>query len=141
MLGMGSDREVERIFAWRLHLFAARVLLGQPRGRRRVRESRSEVLQRRCRQFMAGEWQQLWEEVRYRSLNARPPREDAAIAEHATHLAGEGLYSKAAAALEQAPLSPATDATCVNSHPMGGSQPRVYHRAVDQRICKSGHTS
>ena len=64
MLGMGSDREVERIFAWRLHLFAARVLLGQPRGRRRVRESRSEVLQRRCRQFMAGEWQRLWEEVR-----------------------------------------------------------------------------
>jgi hypothetical protein len=63
MLGMGSDREVERIFAWRLHLFAARVLLGQPRGGRRVRESRSEVLQRRCRQFMAGEWQQLWEEV------------------------------------------------------------------------------
>ena len=76
MLGMGSDRDVERIFAWRLHLFAARVLLGQPRGRRRVRESRSEVLQRRCRQFMAGEWQRLWEEVRYRSLNARPPRED-----------------------------------------------------------------
>ena len=47
----------------------------------------------------------------HRSLAARPPRDDAAVGEHASCLAKEGLYSKAAAALEQAPLAPPTDAT------------------------------
>ena len=95
MSGMGSNRPQERLPGWRIHLFAARVLLGPARAGRRVRESPSELLQRKCRQFMAGEWEELWGAVRNRSLAACPPRDDVAVGRHASCLAKEGLYSKA----------------------------------------------
>ena len=49
-----------------------------------MRESQSEVLPRRCRQFMAGDWEQLWAEVRNRPLEARAARVDADVGEEAT---------------------------------------------------------
>ena len=54
---------------------------------------------------MGGEWEQLADEVRVRPMRARPPRTDEAVAEHATLLVREGLYSKAAQSLEQAPMA------------------------------------
>ena len=58
------------------------------------------MLERRARRFLNGEWEALWNEVRVRSLDTRPTTDDDAIADHAMMLVREGLYSKAAAALE-----------------------------------------
>ena len=44
-------------------------------------------------------------------MKARGPRTDEAVADHVTLLMRDGLYSKAAQALEQAPMAPATLAT------------------------------
>ena len=86
------------------------MLKGPPRrGGRQV--TMHALLTRRCEWFQEGRWQELWEEVRYRRRDAPPPRSDKSIANQAIDLAREGLYSKAAQAVEQLPSAPSTQAT------------------------------
>ena len=61
--------------------------------------------------FNAGRWQELWAQVRYRPMRARGARSDPEVAAHVELLVRDGLYSKAAQALEQADMAPATQAT------------------------------
>ena len=109
MIGMDAGGAPGEL-AWKLHFFAARVLRGPKRAGRRT-ESLAKTLSKRLDKFMAGDWEALWHSVRSRPMKARGPRTDEAVADHVTLLMRDGLYSKAAQALEQAPMAPATLAT------------------------------
>ena len=99
MRGIDSRVEAEQVLGWRIHLFACRVLRGPTRSGQR-QSNLATQLKRRVDMFNAGRWQELWAQVRYRPMRARGARSDPEVAAHVELLVRDGLYSKAAQALE-----------------------------------------
>ena len=76
--------------------------------------SLAKTLSKQLDTFMAGGWEALWHSVRSRPMKGHGPRTDKAVADHVTLPLRDGLYSKAAQALEQASMAPATLATHIS---------------------------
>ena len=109
MIGLDAPDTADRVTAWRIHLFAARVLRGPVRGGRKKNGTVANAIRVRVERFMKGDWGELWSQVKKRG--PRQPTTDAQLEEQVTALVREGLSRKAVARLDTAPMAPATEAT------------------------------
>ena len=94
MRGMESQNTVQCELAWRVHLFACRVLFCRARTGRK-KESLAGTMRKRVDRFKAGEWEEMWDKVPKRAGERLREVTDERAAAHA-----EGFNSARGAALQ-----------------------------------------